>query len=155
MQTRKIPYETIPKGRPTMSNFNSSRVSTKFVVLALVALSAVLLSSISFAQTTVSTGGIAGTITDKSGAVLANVRVTVMGPTGQTLHSTTSDTGAYTAAGLIPGIYKVRVEAKGFKTAEVALDVRVNNTANGNVTLELGAESTVVEGQATEAQVTL
>jgi hypothetical protein len=128
-----------------------NRASAKFRVFVL--LFTLFSMSAAFAQTTVSTGGIAGTITDHSGAVLANARITVIGPTGQTLHSTTSDTGSYTAAGLIPGIYKVRVEAKGFKTAEVALDVKVNNTANGSVTLELGAESTVVEVQATEAQV--
>jgi hypothetical protein len=109
--------------------------------------------SAAFAQTTVSTGGIAGVVTDSSGAVVPNAKVTITGPTGQTSRATTSDTGLYNSAGLIPGTYKVRIEAKGFKTAELALDVRVNTTANGNMALELGAESTVVEVQASEVQV--
>lgn len=128
-----------------------SRASAKFRVFVL--LFTVFSLSTAFAQTTVSTGGIAGTVTDNSGAVIANAKVTVTGPTGQTLRSTTNGTGSYTSAALIPGTYRVRVEAKGFKTAEVALDVKVNNTANGNVTLELGAESTVVEVQASDVQV--
>lgn len=112
-----------------------------------------IVSFTAFAQTTVSTGGIAGTVTDASGAAIAGARVTITGPTGQTLLATTSDTGLYTSAALIPGVYKVRVEMKGFKTTEVALDVKVNTTANGSVKLEIGAESTVVEVQASEVQV--
>ncbi len=48
---------------------------------------------------------------------------------------------------------RVRVEAKGFKTAQLPVDVKVDNTANGSVKLELGQESTVVEVQASEVQV--
>src|SRR5579862_1466951 len=126
--------------------------SVRFSALLLITLSALLCCSL-FAQTTVSNGGIAGSVTDATGAVVPGAKVTITGPTGQTIHATTSDSGFYTSAGLVPGAYKVRVEAKGFKTADVALNVQVNNTANGNVRLELGQESTVVEVQASEAQV--
>jgi hypothetical protein len=45
------------------------------------------------------------------------------------------------------------VEAKGFKTMQLAVDVQVNTTANGSIKLQIGQESTVVEVQASEVQV--
>ena len=135
-----------------MSNFNSSRM--RFSQLALVTVSALLLlSSVAFAQTTVSNGSIAGTVTDATGAVVANAKVTITGPTGQTVHANTGGSGSYSSGGLIPGVYTARVEAKGFKTAQLSLNVLVDNTANGSVKLEIGSESTVVEVQASAVQV--
>src|SRR5208282_2927330 len=49
--------------------------------------------------------------------------------------------------------YSVRVEGKGFKTSQVSLEVRVDNTANGSVKLEIGQESTIVDVQASDVQV--
>src|ERR1700739_3459730 len=122
---RTIPVRIVPKGRPTMLKLNSSRLSAIFVVLALIALSAVLLSPNCSAQTSVSTGSIVGNVTDSTGAVLPSVRVTGVGPTGQTLHTVTNGSGEYSFGALIPGSYKVRAEAKGFKTTEVSLEVKV------------------------------
>src|ERR1700691_4947277 len=151
---RTIPMRTIPKGRFTMLKLNSSRrPSVRFVVLALVALSALLLGSVAFAQTSISTGSIVGNVTDSTGAVLPNARVTVTGPTGQTQHATTNSTGAYSLGALIPGVYLVRIEAKGFKTSQLSLNVQVDNSANGKVKLEIAQESTVVEVQGSEVQV--
>jgi hypothetical protein len=45
------------------------------------------------------------------------------------------------------------VEAKGFKTMQLAVDVQMNSTANGSIKLQIGQESTVVEVQASEVQV--
>ena len=137
-----------------MLKLNSSRPSARFAVLALIALSSfVLLSSIAVAQTSIATGSIQGNVTDATGALLPNAKVTVTGPTGQTLRSATNSTGAYSFGALIPGVYQVRVEAKGFKTAQLSLDVQVDNAANGSIKLEVGQESTVVEVLASEVQV--
>jgi hypothetical protein len=106
-----------------------------------------------FAQTSVSTGSIAGTVTDASGAVVANAKVTITGPTGQTIHTTTSDSGSYVSGAVIPGVYAVRVETTGFKTAKLSLNVLVDNVANGSVKLEIGSENTVIEVQASAVQV--
>jgi hypothetical protein len=149
----KIQMRTIPKGRSTMSKFNSSHLSARFMVLALIAVSALFLSSVAFAQTTVSTGSIVGIVTDATGAVVPAAKVTIIGSTGQTIHAVTSGTGSYSSGALVPGAYKVRVEAKGFKTAQLSLDVQVDNTANGGVKLELGQESTVIDVQASEVTV--
>jgi hypothetical protein len=133
--------------------FSSPRPGARFTLLALVALSALLLCSVAFAQTSVSNGSISGTVTDASGAVVPNAKVTMTGPTGQTVHATTSGAGTYSSGALVPGTYSVRAEAKGFKTMQLSVDVQVNNTANVSIKLEIGQESTVVEVQASEVGV--
>ncbi len=136
-----------------MPNLIPCRPGVRIALLALVTLSALLISSVAFAQTSVSTGSISGIVTDASGAVLPNAKVTITGPTGQTLHTTSAGNGSYSVGALIPGAYQVRVEAKGFKTAQLGVDVKVDNAATGNVKLEIGQESTVVEVTASEVQV--
>jgi hypothetical protein len=61
--------------------FSSPRLSARFTLLALVALSALLLCPGAFAQTSVSNGSISGTVTDATGAVVPNAKVTLTGPT--------------------------------------------------------------------------
>src|SRR5580704_8936473 len=133
--------------------FSSPRPGARFTLLALVALSTLLLCSVAFAQTSVSNGSISGTVTDSTGAVVPNAKVTMTGTTGQTVHATTSGAGTYSSGALVPGTYSVRAEAKGFKTTQMSVDVQVNNTANGSIKLEIGQESTVVEVQASEVAV--
>ncbi len=136
-----------------MLNLRSPRAGVRLgFAICLLAVFA-LLACPSFAQTTVSTGSIQGTVTDASGAVLPGVKITITGPTGQVISSTTNDQGGYTAGNLIPGTYKVRLEQKGFKTAQLPLDVKVNNTANGSVKLEIGQESTIIDVEASSVQV--
>jgi Carboxypeptidase regulatory-like domain len=136
-----------------MLNSNCSRPGARFALLALVAVSALIFSSVAIAQTTISTGSIVGIVTDASGAVIPNAKVTATGPTGQTLHTTTNGTGSYSFGALIPGTYSELFEATGFQTAQVSLDVLVGNAANGGVKLEIGRESTVVDVQSSEVQV--
>lgn len=125
-----------------------------FVTLALVAIVILLAPNAKmFAQTTVSTGSITGTVTDSTGAVVAGAKVTIKGSTGQTIKVNTNTQGGYSSGTLVPGAYGVRVEASGFKTVELSLEVQVNNAANGNVKLEIGQGSTVVEVQGTEVEV--
>ena len=133
--------------------FNPPGVSARFTRLALVVLSTLLLCSVAFPQTSVSNGSISGTVTDATGAVVPNAKVIMTGPTGQTIHATTSGAGTYSSGALVPGMYSVRAEAKGFKTTQLKVDVQVNNTANGNIKLEIGQESTVIEVQGSEVAV--
>src|ERR1700742_749317 len=65
------------------------------------------------------TGRILGTITDPSGAAVTGATVTITDVArGTNRVLTTDDAGAYVAPNLVPGTYKVRAEAKGFKTVE-------------------------------------
>jgi len=64
-------------------------------------------------------GTITGTVTDSTGAVIADAIVTATNAaTNVSTSRTTSSAGLYTIAPLPPGIYTVTVEAKGFKTVK-------------------------------------
>ena len=137
-----------------MLRFNSCPVTARvFFLFALVAVLA-LGSSTVFAQTTVAQGSIQGSVTDPTGAVVGGAKVTIVNKAnGQTSTTTTSNSGTYNSGGLIPGDYVVRVEAKGFKTTTVPIVVQVAVTASGNVKLEVGQESQIVEVQGSTVSV--
>jgi hypothetical protein len=132
-----------------------SQAAVRFSVAAL-AVAFLFVVSIApiHAQTTVAQGSIQGTITDPSGAVVGGVRVTISNKaTGQVIATTTNSSGIYSSGALLPGNYVLRVEAKGFKTVEVPITVQVAVTSSGNVKLELGDASQVIEVQASSIQV--
>src|SRR5215469_3589899 len=102
------------------------RIAISTCVFLSLALFAVY-SPLALAQTTISTGSIQGTVTDQSGAVVRDARVTITNKgTRQTLMVTTTSAGTYASGALIPGDYTLRVEAKGFNTTEVQVTVQVN-----------------------------
>jgi hypothetical protein len=106
------------------------------------------------AQSTVGTGSIVGTITDPSAAVVNSAKVTITNvSTARTINLSTNASGAYNSGALIPGSYKVKVSAKGFRTAELGLTVLVGNTANGDIKLEIGQENQIVEVQSSAVTV--
>jgi hypothetical protein len=96
------------------------------------ALALTLLNVSTIGQSTA--GRVLGTITDQSGASLAGATVVVTDTQRGTSRSLTTDaTGDYSVPDLIPGTYKIHVEAKGFKsverpsvTVEVATDIRAD-----------------------------
>src|SRR5579859_5455107 len=114
-----------------------------------------LLSSAALAQTSVATGSILGTVTNDSDALVRGAKVTITESTGQTIIATTDDHGTYSTGLLIPGVYTVRIEAKGFKTARLSLKVSVDSAANGSVRLQAGPESTVVDVPVSEVPVNM
>ena len=64
-------------------------------------------------------GSIAGTVTDPSGANVANAKVTVVDQgKGTTDQATTNESGNYNVTHLIPDSYTVHIEAPGFKVIE-------------------------------------
>ncbi|HEY0172287.1 MAG TPA: carboxypeptidase regulatory-like domain-containing protein, partial [Pyrinomonadaceae bacterium] len=79
-----------------------------------------------------------GTARDPAGAVVVGAKVTaVHPPTGAARETLTDDEGAYTLANLPPGVYEVRAESKGFKTAaRSGVELRVGQSQ----TLDLGLE---------------
>lgn len=114
-------------------------------------LATVTVVSLSFApwvhaQTTISTGSISGTVTDPTDAAVVGAQVSITNKDrGQVLNSLTNSTGAYNSGALTPGAYVVRVEAKGFRTAQITVTVQVGVTSSTNVKLEIGSESALVE----------
>ena len=113
-----------------------------------IALLAVMLASYqpAQAQANVQAGSIQGTVTDPQGSVVPGAKVTITNnDTGSVINTTTSSAGTYSSGSLTPATYAVRVEAPSFKTAEVTINVLINVVSSGNVKLELGASTTVVE----------
>ncbi len=97
------------------------------------------------AQATAGTGSIQGSIVDSQGGAVSGARITITRrATGQVFPTSTNSTGSFSVAALIPGEYTVRVEAKGFKTAEMLVRAELSVISTANLTLEIGAESTVI-----------
>ena len=108
------------------------------------------LSTIASAQSTF--GSLTGTITDQSGARMANAQVTVTNQdTGVARKTKTAADGVYSVPDLQPGTYRVQVESGGFTTLErpgIVLDA--NRTINVDAVLNVGSASSKinVEGAA-------
>jgi len=123
-------------------------------VLASVLVHVVGLAISVFSQTTVSTGGIQGTVTDPSGALISGAKVSLTNlATEQIASVNTNSAGAYTFAFLKPGDFVVTIEAKGFKTTRLSLMVKVDQTANGDAKLVVGGSSESIDVLASMLQV--
>jgi len=104
-----------------------------------------LTSTLAFAQS-MTTGEVSGTVTDPTGAVVANAQVTLKSLEKGFTETTTCNTlGTFRFPLLAPGSYKVSATAPGFKTATVSQAVAVGAVAVTNLKLEVGAAGTVVE----------
>jgi len=92
-------------------------------------------------------GRILGTVADPSGAAVSGAAITITDvQRGTTRTLTTDQSGLYAAPDLSPGIYKVRVEAKGFKTVErTGVTVEVAKDARVDIGLQTGQINEVVE----------
>ena len=132
-----------------------SRRGLSFNVPVLISLLAFLLcTAVMWAQTTISTGSIQGLVTDPTGAVVSGAKISISNKaTGRVITIKTTSAGAYTSGALTPGDYTLRVEAQGFKTSETAVTVQVGVTAPGNIKLQVGQTTQVVEVQGTEIAV--
>ena len=86
-------------------------------------------------------GRILGTITDASGAVVANANVTVTNTgTNVSVKATSNAQGDYDVPNLIPGNYQVTVEVAGFKKFVASnLVLVVDQKLRVDATLEPGA----------------
>ena len=91
-------------------------------------------------------GRILGTLSDASGAAIAGAQVIVTDVQRGTSRTLTTDqSGAYVAADLQPGNYKIRVQAKGFKTTErPSVPVEVATDVRADFTLQPGQVSETV-----------
>jgi len=100
------------------------------------------------------TGTILGTVTDSSGAIIPNVKVTVTNTgTNVAFRTTTSSAGDYYAPSLQPGTYSVSAEVKGFeKSVTTGFVLAVDQKVRIDLALKPGAvtETLEVTAQAVE-----
>jgi hypothetical protein len=97
----------------------------------------------------------AGTVTDPTGAAIANAKVTITNPaTNLTLSTTTNSSGNYTVKEVPFGTYKITVEAPGFKTySDKGVTANAGTISHVDVKLQIGKASEVIEVTGESAQV--
>lgn len=88
------------------------------------------------------TGTIQGTLTDSTGAIMANAAVHVLNvKTGQTIDTVTNSAGFYSLPGLFAGSYTVTFSAPGMKQYERSVDLQVAQTLTVSPALTIGDSS--------------
>src|SRR5579864_8242081 len=94
-----------------------------------------------------STGTVSGTVTDNTGAVVPDAAVTLTNTaTGNSRTATTTSSGQYIFAYVVPGTYDVKVTKQGFQTSVVSNQVvQVGTQLTVNAKLQIGSVSTTVE----------
>src|SRR5260221_9756076 len=92
-------------------------------------------------------GTLSGSITDPSGAVVANAQVVIKNSaTGVATTVTTNSDGFYSAANLLPGQYEVSVSATGFNTEiKKGITINVGSQPVFNLALQIGTVANTVE----------
>jgi len=95
-------------------------------------------------------GEINGTVADPSGAVIAGTTVTVTNTATNVARTVeTNEAGNYNVPFLNPGVYDLKAELEGFKTAtQSGIIVEVGSNVQANFTMEIGSVSEVIEVQA-------
>jgi hypothetical protein len=127
-----------------MHNFSSllSRLLAVAAVVALCCCSSLL------AQQTL--GGITGEVSDASGGVIPNARVTIVDEQTSLTHTTqTNGSGTYLFVNLPIGSYTLTYTADGFDVQKTQhITVQANRTGTVNASLKVGQTSTTVEVEA-------
>jgi len=101
------------------------------------------------------TSVIEGTVNDQSGASVPEVRIVLTNEaTNVTYQGVGTTTGSFRIPALPSGIYRVEVQADGFKTwVQTGLQLEPNQVRTINPALELGEQKTTVEVTATTSAV--
>src|ERR1022692_461362 len=105
---------------------------------------------IRYAQAQQTLGGITGSVADKTGGVLPETLVTIVGDqTKLTRTQKTNASGIYDFVNLPIGTYTLTFTHEGFETQKIpSITVQANRTATVNAVLPVGQVGTVVEVQA-------
>src|SRR3974390_145493 len=118
---------------------------TLFGSIVVAILLCLFLTCTASAQTIV-TGGLSGTITDPTGAIVPEATLTLTNSsTGESFVSTSTTTGGYVFSLLKPGDYGLVVKKDGFKTTSQKVSVLLGQNLTINIAMELGASTTTIE----------
>jgi hypothetical protein len=99
--------------------------------------------------------GVSGRITDRTGAVIAGVTVTLRDATGKKRQSTTGSDGSFHLMQLPAGQYELTATASGFKTSQQSIELKPSELAMLQPVLDVGAASEVVEVEAGSSAVAI
>jgi hypothetical protein len=92
--------------------------------------------------------GISGRITDRTGAVVAGVTVTLRDAAGKRHQTTTATDGSFHLTQLPAGQYELTATASGFKTSQQSIELKPSELAMLQPVLDTGTASEVVEVEA-------
>ena len=128
------------------------RTASSVLAAALLAFTVILPQSAVLAQTS-STGVITGVVQNEKGEVVADATVRAVNVgTNATREARTSSEGVYEITQLVPGTYRVEVEAQGFsKLVQSDVIVNVLQRTSINATLKVGQITDVVNVTADDA----
>lgn len=123
------------------------------IALALALLTTASLSAVS-ALAQMSYGGVVGTVTDTTGAILPGAKVVLTNAqTGAKQTAVTGAAGTYSFVNLIPDTYEVMVSKPGFQSVtQSGINVQVGGSTQANVTLAVGNVSQTVTVTASQAE---
>lgn len=101
-------------------------------------------------------GGFTGQISDSSGASIAGAAITITNTATNAVRTANSnEAGVYDFPSLVPGVYNVKVEKAGFKTATSnKVEVQVQQTVRLDFSLTVGQITESIEVLASAAQLT-
>ncbi len=122
---------------------------------SLAALFACALPAAVLAQLT--TASISGTLTDSTGATVPGAAISAVEmSTGAIARAHANSEGFYVLSGIVPGLYRLRVEKEGFQAyVREGVVVEVNRPVNLDVTLRVGATTQTLTVSAAPEQVNL
>src|SRR5579864_7735253 len=128
---------------------NEMKLRIKGLVLFLASFLAMASLSTPYAHAQQTLGGITGTVTDASGAIVADATVTLVGDqTKLTRSQNTNSNGGYLFVNLPIGSYTLTITHAGFQSQTIpSILVQANRTASVNSELKVGnvSESITVE----------
>jgi hypothetical protein len=102
-------------------------------------------------------GGLTGIVTDASGSIVPEVRMTMTGLETNRVFRTTSDERGYAFRALPPGLYRLEAEKAGFKKfVREQVSVLTATTIDLSITMDVGSvsESVTVAGNVLALQTT-
>ena len=131
-------------GRPK-SEFRVQQCAIRILV-TVIALSAMFLASTA-ANAQILYGSITGSVTDKTGAVIPNVTVTITDQgTGEVRTEKANDVGAFNILDILPGVYTLSVARTGNFAgfSQKDIQIEVNRQVRVDVTLQPASVSTQI-----------
>ncbi|RRA49383.1 carboxypeptidase regulatory-like domain-containing protein [Acidipila sp. EB88] len=127
--------------------------SLQYSCCAVTIATALMSSAISGQEISSTKGGLAGEVTDSSGASIPGATITIKG--GEGSRTVTADgAGHWSIGSLTPGLYTVSVQKEGFQSEEAKnLEVVINRSSNVSLQLKPGAVAETVQVDATSTQI--
>jgi hypothetical protein len=129
-------------------------MKSRKTILAMLLGACLLLTGRAYAQTP-TTGQVSGVVKDPSGAIVSSAKVTLTSAAGVDRDTSTGGEGRYVFPLIPPGVYKLEVDASGFKPFIVErVEVRITEyiEVNANLVVQGGSQSVTVTVEAPMVQ---